>query len=121
MVAGTRPAATLGRGGLAMPEPEDLPIALRAYFERRGTAERSSEKHGGTYVRPRYLFVFDTETTIDAAQGLTFGSWRVSKLRPGAGGYAPEDWGLIEHGLFHADDLPERDLATLRAYRQAHW
>lgn len=66
--------------------------------------------------RPRFALVLDTETTIDAAQRLTFGSYRY--LRIGWNEDVPE-FVCAEEGLFYADDLAERDpagMAALTAY-----
>src|SRR2546423_14488588 len=89
-----------------------LSIALRAYAERTDVPHR-----GGSPFTwkgwPEQILVFDTETTVDALQRLTFGSYR--HLERGADGKAP----LLEEGLFYEDDLPQSDpsgFATLRAY-----
>jgi hypothetical protein len=58
---------------------------------------------------PKYCLVFDTETTIDPKQKLTFGCYR--RCQREAGGYR-----CIEEGLFYADDLPERDVKVLEKY-----
>ena len=55
------------------------------------------------------MLVFDTETRIDAAQALTFGSYRFF-----------EDGVCLEEGLFSADDLPRADRGTLDAYVKRH-
>lgn len=68
------------------------------------------------WPRIKYAVVFDTETTIDAAQSLRFG---VVRLVGFEGGTAHT---LVE-GLFHADDLPETDpagYAALRRYAVEH-
>ena len=58
----------------------------------------------------RYALVFDTETTIDTTQALTFGFYRFCELQPGG------DYVCLEEGAFHADDLDQRSLASLRRY-----
>ncbi|MGA5128811.1 hypothetical protein ACPCTO_03290 [Streptomyces olivoreticuli] len=66
----------------------------------------------------RYILVFDIETTTDTVQSLTFGCFRIYELR--ANGTV---LGLVEEGLIHDDDLPERDpkgYAVLRTYATAH-
>jgi hypothetical protein len=52
------------------------------------------------------MLVFDTETRTDAAQALTFGSYR----------FYMEDGRCLEEGLFYADDLPRTDRDVLEAY-----
>lgn len=71
---------------------------------------------GGSTVR--HILVFDTETTTDTAQNLTFGCFRIYELREDGRVLA-----LIEEGLLYQDDLPERDpdgYAVLCAYVEAH-
>jgi hypothetical protein len=55
------------------------------------------------------VLVLDTETTVDAAQRLLFGSWRVY-----------QDGRCISEGLFYADDLPAPDRALLADYVRTH-
>jgi len=80
-------------------------IAVRAHVPR------TRPQHGRRHVpEPELVLVLDTETTTDRGQALLFGSYRVytaaGKLR--------------QEGLFHADDLPEADLETLRRYVDEH-
>jgi hypothetical protein len=95
-------------------------IATRAYAvpltakkkPRRRTKPRDSEL-------PPITLVFDSETTIDAAQAFTFGAYRVYAprwLMYGPNDPNPHHVELIEEGLFHADDLADADCATLRRY-----
>jgi hypothetical protein len=106
-------------------------MALRAYTLRR--PEPSPElapqvpvppSNGRTQTRhsdprwPKHVLVFDTETTTDEQQRLTFGSYRV--LRWDRSGQRLE---LISEGLFHADDLGEwypAALTELYQYAEAH-
>jgi hypothetical protein len=55
------------------------------------------------------MFVFDTETRTDATQRLTFGSYRF--IVSGR---------CVEEGLFHADDLSDKELRVLKAYAETH-
>lgn len=89
-------------------EPDLLPIAIRVYpegddFERK---ERSRKPQP---VRPNAMLVFDTETRVDAAQRLTFGSYRF--IVSGE---------CLEEGLFYGDDLPVKDRAVLERYVATH-
>lgn len=66
----------------------------------------------------RYILVFDTETTTDTTQRLTFGCFRIYEV-----GESGSILGLIEEGLIYADDLPEKDPAghrLLRTYAETH-
>lgn len=70
--------------------------------------------------RPRFALVIDCETTIDAAQALTFGSYRYFRVT-----WAEEGPMLVcaEEGLFYTDDLPECDpkgFEDLRRYVETH-
>jgi hypothetical protein len=88
---------------------ESLPIYLRAHT----SVEDLKSKRGNTRRQEklaRYALVFDTETTIDTTQALTFGFYRFCELQPNG------DYACLEEGAFHADDLDERSLASLRQY-----
>lgn len=91
-----------------MTEPSDfLPAAVRAYTPARKLPGPRRSRPGAAPAAP--VLVLDTESTTDAAQGLTFGCWRVL-----VGGVT------VDEGLFHGDDLAAADLATLREYAAAH-
>ena len=82
-------------------DPVDrLVIELRAYVE---TAARRGQRPDRRWTSG-ITVTFDTETTTDPAQRLRFGAYQV---RHGNG--------LVERGVFHADDMPAADLAVLRA------
>jgi len=66
---------------------------------------------------PSLVLLIDTETSIDAAQRLRFGSYRLCKWERARSGH----WRLvcIEEGLFYGDELPKqfpRDYRALEAY-----
>lgn len=101
-----------------------LSIAVRAYTSRsrqdgdRASPARDWKGRGGTW--PQYVLVIDTETTTDASQRLTFGSYRylrLTQMRDRAGA------ACVEEGVFHADDLSTwdpRGLAVLCQYVASH-
>ena len=62
-----------------------------------------------SWRRPGEMLVFDTETRVDPAQRLTFGSFRFI-----------HDGECVDQGLFYGTDLPEKDLVTLRSYVRTH-
>jgi hypothetical protein len=97
-----------------MKTPELLDTAVRVWTE---VPDCGPERRPVVPIeRPRFALVLDTETTTDAAQRLTFGSYRY--LRLGWREDIPE-FVCAEEGLFHADDLADRDpegLATLVTY-----
>lgn len=99
-----------------MPSPTPLPVAFRAF---PANAKRDARRpFVDRYERPRLAFIFDTETTVDRSQALTFGAYRVYlrvERRPTA------SWRLIDEGLFYAEELHGADVATLRDYAREHW
>ncbi len=77
----------------AIPDPEPLPVAVRAYSESRRKGKKAAV--AGTYPpsnlkHSEWALVFDTETTTDSAQQLRFGAYQVRR--------STELW---EAGLFH--------------------
>jgi hypothetical protein len=88
-------------------EPKPVPIAVRVYpqVEKTDRTPRSQKP----WRVPDAMFVFDTETRIDASQRLTFGSYRFI-----VGGRC------LEEGLFYGDDISARDRRTLRRYAETH-
>jgi hypothetical protein len=88
-----------------MMQPTPLQLALRAYPEPHPDEGRRKRRGLKDWRRPRWMVVWDTETRTDAAQALTFGSYRFF-----------EDGVCLEEGLFYADDLPAADRAVLQAY-----
>jgi hypothetical protein len=84
-----------------------LPLAVRVYPERENEKQYDSPQR--QWRCPEAMFVFDTETRIEATQRLTFGSYRfiVAGER-------------LEEGLFYADDLTAAELATLQLYASKH-
>ncbi len=68
------------------------------------TAPSKPRKHIKRGIQTEgHVLVFDTETTTDASQALTFGSWRFGTYAAGG------NLTILEEGLFHADDLPQTD------------
>jgi hypothetical protein len=59
---------------------------------------------------PAHVLVFDTETTVDTSQTLTFGAYRFCRVTQN------RDYVCLEEGLIHADDTDSKSLETLRAY-----
>jgi len=102
-----------------MQPSELLPVALRAYAPpaSRPRKSRRAEKHR----RSSLVLVFDTETTIDAAQRLTFGSWRLYRRSRNSAAHSPDDYRLIEEGIFYDDDISREARAVLDAYARDHW
>lgn len=93
-----------------------LPVAVRAHTVR--TVEKPKASQPRRKFRetdwhrewPELALVLDCETTIDPSQRLTFGCYRVLDGEE-----------LVEEGLFVADDLSERDRATIETYSRSHF
>ncbi len=58
---------------------------------------------------PELVLVFDTETTVDTRQELTFGNYRLCRLIDG-------QYLCYEEGLFYADDLNSGQRKVLEIY-----
>jgi hypothetical protein len=82
-----------------------LPVAIRAYPLTAEDAQRKPINPRKRWRLPGETIVFDTETRTDATQRLTFGGYR-----------AVINGECVEEGLFYADDLSRREVATLRRY-----
>jgi len=89
-------------------EPALLPLAVRAYPEPQ-IAKQEHRYPRKPWRRPNAMFVFDTESRVDATQRLTFGSYRFI-----VNGHCREE------GLFYANDLPAADLGVLKKYVETH-
>ena len=89
--------------------PDPLELAVRVYPEPRSEGTRRKRRRLAHWRRPRWMLAVDTETRIDAAQALTFGSYRFF-----------DDGVCLEEGLFYADDLPAADRGALQAYVKTH-
>jgi len=71
--------------------------------------EKKSRGRASPPKWPEEVLVFDTETTVDASQKLTFGAYRRCKLSPA--GYQ-----CVEEGLFYSDDLDSKQRQTLERF-----
>lgn len=78
---------------------------------------RRPGRDGAGATRVSWALIFDTETTVDAAQQLNFGAYRLVFRHWDGRTY------VLEEGLFYSDNLPERDPEGYRAlvdYVAAH-
>src|SRR6266849_2538411 len=57
------------------------------------------------------ILALDTESRITIDQSLTFGVWRRCKL-------VGQNYEVTEEGIFHADDLPAKDIKALKMYME---
>ena len=74
-------------------------IVLRAHTvaPARAKRERKRQRQRAVDRWPQTALVFDTETTTDTEQALTFGSFRCCVLRD-------DEYRCVEEGLVYADD-----------------
>src|SRR5437879_1149283 len=99
-------------------KPVELQVAFRALTVRE--AQNQAERKLPTINLerwPRTVLVFDTETTIDAAQSLMFGSARVYRWT------AKGTLECRQEYLFYADDLAQSNsdgFVVLKYYVRAH-
>jgi hypothetical protein len=93
-----------------MPEHQrpKLPIAVRAHPESQNAGAKLA-KQTNRGRRPDSMFVFDTETRTDAAQGLLFGCYRF--IQKGQS---------LEEGLFYADNISNDERTQLQNYVSGH-
>lgn len=93
-----------------------LLLGVRAHIDRHSKPPKRQYPQR-PWCWPRYVIVFDTETTTDAAQRFLYGWFRV--LRTSVTGA----YDVILEGMIHADDLAARDpdgYATLATYARTH-
>jgi hypothetical protein len=103
-----------------MNQADWLETALRVWTVTQRRPDKRREVGTRTAPRAEYLLVLDTETTTDAAQSLTFGSYRY--YRVSWTGQRPQ-LACAEEGLCHADDMETRDpegFQCLAKYVAAH-
>jgi hypothetical protein len=101
---------------------EHLDIAVRAYTEAAPSEERAKRPRVRQPKdwRPKYVLVFDTETTTDRTQRLLLGCYRFCQVTWRATGPQLE---CLEEGLLYADELPQTDphgFEVLRDYVRSH-
>ena len=101
-------------------EAESLPVALRAFTEitpdpdaEKSARKRGKHRRGHAHRQDRYVLVLDTETTTDRAQWLSFGVYRYYRTRRAGGKLV-----CVDEGIFHDDELPERDPDAHRTLRE---
>ena len=93
------------------PDREAMPIAVRGYVPAPASPKRKRTFRQNPVAEPSdWVVVFDTETAIDAAQQLRFGTFQVRQ----------EDE-LKEAGLFYdPESLTAAEHDQLRRYAKAH-
>jgi hypothetical protein len=81
------------------------------FFRAHTVTPEKNRKNGVQPSKwPEYTLIFDTETTTDTSQSLTFGAYRFCRETPN-GAYL-----CLEEGLFHADDIDSRSLKIMEEY-----
>jgi hypothetical protein len=97
---------------------DHLPAAARAWTDQ--PRERTRRSKTRTPVT-EHILVIDTETTIDTAQGLTFGCYRYCRVDHSRDGTVTVT--TVGEGLIYADDLPTTDpqgYEILREFANTH-
>ena len=87
-----------------MPERHDIFVRAHAPLPSKKKWRRKRSA-----IWPEFALVFDTETTLDPTQKLTFGCFRRCRL-------IGETYSCIEEGLFHTDAPTASDVRVLRQY-----
>jgi hypothetical protein len=102
---------------MTTPNGTPIELALRCFPVLANQKPARKRRRRG-WKPPEYLLVYDTETTTDARQQLTFGSYHCYRRIEDADD--PFTYECFEEGLFHADYAPVDAVARLRAYAEAH-
>ena len=90
---------------MSQTKPVPVQVAVRPYPEGEEESDSPHAKKRRDPPTPTAMMVLDAETRTDYTQKLTFGSYRFY-----------EEGDCLEEGLFHGDDLPERDQQILNRY-----
>jgi hypothetical protein len=102
---------------MTIPNGTPIELALRCFpvlANQKPTRKRQRRR----WKPPEYLLVYDPETTTDARQQLTAGSYHCYRRIEDADDRFTYE--CFEEGLFHADNAPADAVARLRAYAEAH-
>src|SRR5713226_504803 len=86
-----------------------VPVATKKKKKRAKNGEEGESYAADEPKWPDTVIAFDTESRVTVDQSLTFGVWRRCKL-------VGDRHEVIEEGIFHADDLPAKDLKILTRY-----
>jgi hypothetical protein len=98
-----------------------IPLALRAFADP-GIGPSAYDPPPWTKRHPEALLVFDTETTLDPAQRLTFGVARLYRPRDarfGIDGPPRSRFECFEEYLFTGDSISDADMAVIEDYMAA--
>src|SRR5262249_7159473 len=89
------------------------PPELHEIFVRAHTRARAKDTWDRRWSPkwPKHCLIFDTETTLDPAQRLNFGTFRRCKL-------VGSKYVCIAEGIFYRDDLAEPKVKILQKYRE---
>lgn len=90
---------------------DQLDFLIRAWAPPAKPSKRRNPAEQPEAQMPSLILVFDTETTTDDRQALTFGCWRYYRVTDGR-------LECFDEGLFHADDLAATNPAGLRILRR---
>src|SRR5579864_7175050 len=93
-----------------------LAVPLERKTRKKKEKRKSHSKETETSINdepkwPDYVLAFDTESRITVDQSLTFGVWQLCKLNG-------QNYEVIEEGIFHADDLPAKEIGVFKTYME---
>ncbi len=86
-----------------------VPVEKRKKKKKAKGTKKSGKDTADEPKWPDTVIVFDTESRITVDQSLTFGVWQRCKL-------VVQKYEVVEDGIFYADDLPTKDVQTLKTY-----
>jgi hypothetical protein len=88
-------------------------IYLRAHVVNSTGKRKKNWNADHVPIWPQRILIFDTETTVDAQQDLTFGAYRLCELHG-------EKYICSEEGLFFRNDLDARQQRLIAKYAETH-
>jgi hypothetical protein len=92
----------------------DIFVRAHTVALARVKRERKRKRQSAADRWPQTALVFDTETTTDTEQALTFGSFRCCVLRG-------DEYRCVEEGLFSADDASSSARKVIDAYAEREY
>jgi hypothetical protein len=90
-----------------LPEQDRHDIFVRAHTRVR---KKDARDRRWSPKWPKYCLIFDTETTLDTAQKLNFGTYRRCQL-------TRNKYVCVAEGILYRDDLPKSQLKLLQRYK----
>jgi hypothetical protein len=89
-----------------------VPVLKKKKKKKKNKVKEGEENQSNIADEPTWpdtIIALDTENRVTVEQSLTFGVWRRCRL-------IGDVYEVIEEGIFHADDLPEKERNVLKQY-----